>query len=105
MAIKSRFPFDCKNPVGYLVAIVLLYIMIFYMFFVIASMLSLGIGTFILAVLSTVEIKRYMNLVSEHAISKKNRSKSLQLLADFVDFHSGLKQLSKHESSNDAIHQ
>lgn len=96
--LQLRFPFDSKNLLGYLVAIVLLYYMIFDMFFVIASMLSLGIGAFILAISSTMQIRRYMNLLSKHAISKKNLpKKTLQLLTDFVDFHSDVKQLSEND--------
>lgn len=89
-----RFPFDCKHPVSYLVAICLQYIMTFYIFFVIASLVSLGIGAFILSILSSTEIKLYLDSVRRNAINEKTKLKSLKRLADFVDFHAEVKELS-----------
>lgn len=68
-----------------------------YMFFVIAAMSSLGIGAFILSILSTMEIKAYMNCFSEHAKNEKNQLKILQRLGEFVKFHSEVKQLSNND--------
>ena len=62
------------------------------MFFVIASMLSLGIGAYILSIMATNEIKRYLNSVNECAISKENPSKSFERLAEFINFDSEVKQ-------------
>lgn len=95
--VLLRFPFDCKNPVGYLIAIYMQYNMIWYMFYVIASLVSLGIGAFIYSVMGTDEIKRYLNSVNEYAMRKKNHLKSLKQLAEYVDYHSEMKQLSTND--------
>lgn len=78
---------------GYLVAIFLQYTMIWYLFYVVASMLSLGIGAFMYSVLATDEIKRYLN---ENVISEKNQLESFKQLTEYVDYHSDVKQLSKN---------
>lgn len=91
----SRFPFDWKNPIGYLIAVTLQYIMIMYMFFVISSMLSLGIGAFMFSVKAVDDVKMCMKSVNECAIVKGKQSKAFKRIAGYIQLHAYLKQLSE----------
>lgn len=91
----KRFPFDCSNPIGYLVAVILEYVAFGYNYVVIASTLSFGIGLYRLAISSTKDFQDFLRIINDNAHTNQNQSNELEVLfAEYVDTHATIKQLS-----------
>lgn len=94
-AVFFRYPFDWKNPLGYLVAVTLQYIIIFHVFLLIFSAFSLGVGCFLLVIsIMNQSMKSDLKLFNANAASDQNHLLTVKLVADFVEIHSFLKKLS-----------
>lgn len=95
--ICNRFPFDTKNPIGYCVAIVLQYALIAYNFFLLASMVSLGVGAYLFTISMAEYIKDILNAINERTQQDdENKITDIgQQLADFIEIYSILKELSE----------
>lgn len=68
--------------------------MIVYMFFVISSMLSLGIGAYMSSITAVDDTKNCLKSVNEVAIAKREELKAFKRIAKYIQLHSDLKQLS-----------
>lgn len=93
---QKRFPFDTNNPVGYLIAVFLQYIMLGYQNFTIAATVGLSIGGYWFAVSVTNELQRMLRAINDKTRAKKENqlSEMKTLLSEFVDTHVAIKQLS-----------
>lgn len=92
---RNRFPFNTKNPIGYCVAIVLQYALIAYNSFLVASMVSLGVGAYLFTISMAEYIKDILNSINERAQQEdENQMKDIvSSLADFIEIHTILKEL------------
>lgn len=82
----KRFPFETNNPLGYLIVVILEYIICGYEFFIVACTLALGIGAFWLAISVTKEIQRILCLIDEKIHANENQSTDLNILfSGFVE--------------------
>lgn len=95
--ISKRFPFDWSNPIGYLIAIILEYIIWTYEYFIVACTLSLAIGGYWFAISATKEIQHTLHLINDAAQANDVcQSNELKLLiAEFIYAHGVVKKLSK----------
>lgn len=89
------FPFNWKNPFGYLVACALQYILIRYLFIFVVFCVYFEIGFYFLLVSIADDIKRCIKSLNQNAKSKRKRLKLSKEFGDFIQFHSHTKQLSK----------
>lgn len=87
-----RFPFDWKNPFGYVVAVLIEFIITTYICLIMGILMSLAIEAILL--LLTLA-KHIQNLLHKFNKSAKSESAAYKHLTNYVDFHSVLKQLSK----------
>lgn len=93
----ERFPFNSNHPIGYLIAVILEYIIIGYENGVNTCTLSLGIGIFWIIIASTKRIKHILHKIDDHKTrTNKNYSNKFEQLAEIVHAHKDLKQLSKN---------
>lgn len=93
---QNRFPFDSKNPIGFLFAIILEYIVYGYYFFVISCNVAVGVGAFWLAISASVEIQRILYLINDKSQVKQHHySNELKTLcSECIHFHGIVEQLS-----------
>lgn len=92
---SNRLPFDWRNPIGYLCASSLQYMISLCMFHIIASLLSIGVGSFLYAMRSVMIIICNLETTHESLQSENDRSSHLKYLSDFIQFHAEVKELSK----------
>ena len=86
-----RLPFDWKDPMGYICASTFQYLLGVGMFFIIASLLSIGIGAFLFAVRASTDITNNLELINESIKTNRSRERVLKYLSDFVQFHGDVK--------------
>lgn len=91
----QRFPFDSKTPIGYMVSFVLEYLMLMYVSYAVACILSIGFGAYSFIIAMTEDIKINVNITNDDIKIKKNRSKIVEQISDFIEIHSNAKQLSE----------
>lgn len=90
----NRFPFEWRNPIGYLAVVASEYVVIVYIMKFVFSVLFFAMGNFMLAASATKCLKDELKLINENAASKRKRVLTLKLLTSFIRNHSTLKQLS-----------
>lgn len=91
----KRFPFDSNNPIGYLMAVILEYIIFGYEYFVVAVLASFGIGSYYIAISIIKEHQRILNRINDEAHANGNQLKELKkLIAEFIHAHGFVKELS-----------
>lgn len=94
-SLEKRFPFDSNNPVGYLAAVSIEYVVLVYAYCMIACILGLGIGAFWFVIAVIKEIRRLLRLIRGKAKVKKNQSRKLKsFFFECVYTHAAIKQLS-----------
>lgn len=80
-----RVPFEWKTPLGYLVAITLQYMMVVYCFIFLFDCFSFGIECFAFPIsMIAKKVKDDLKLINVNAVSDRNRSLTLKLVADFI---------------------
>lgn len=88
-----RFPFDTKNPIGYLIAVTFEYMQITYEFFLLANLLSLAIGSFSYAMSINKDIKCVLFSMNAYATNKENQFQTTLIkFAEFVEEQSATKR-------------
>lgn len=97
---NQRFPFDWKNPIGYLVAVSFQYLTIRNLYMFAANLISLGIGLHLFTLSVTSDIKIQLNSISQIAKPKRNRKQIIKYLLDFVRNNSFEKQLSERKTGS-----
>lgn len=91
----QRFPFDSNNPIGYLVAVLVEYIIYGYEYLILSCTLGLAIGGFWLSIQTTKEIQRLLRLINDKAQTNKIQSNEFKaLFAEYVHGSGTVKQLS-----------
>lgn len=93
----QRFPFDMNNPIGYLIAFALQYMLFACMFLNISCFASLGIGAYMFAIAGCKDSRGdicQMNARKVSKIAAKYQAKIMKQLSRFVLYHSQVKQLS-----------
>lgn len=98
--VQQRFPFNWQDPIGFLVAAVIEYIEVIYSFALVACMLSLGIGSFIISVSQTSDAKNNLKAINEGAKTNESRLRIWKQLGDYIQFHSSVKKFSRTFSKN-----
>lgn len=64
-----------------------------YLFSFIGSMATLGIASHMMAVAMTSDVKSNLNLIIENTKIKKNKSKTMTLVKEFIETYSTTKRL------------
>lgn len=91
-----RFPFDWKNPCGYLIAFTLQFTMLIGLYFYVACTFSFGIGIYMFGIALINDIKTNFHSINKSANSTKNNQIRLfKLLSDAIRLDSIVKQLSQ----------
>lgn len=96
LQIIQRLPFDTKNLIGFFAAVFILNVLVFNLMVIVKCFTIFGFGTCSMLFSLTEDIKCSLRTISHTARYKRNRSKSLKQLCQFVQFHSELIQLSPY---------
>lgn len=92
---NTRFPFDSNNPTGYLIAVLIEYVIVTYEYIMITCTLGLAIGAFWFIISVTKEIQHILHSINDKAQANEDQSNEMQILfAEYIDAHAALKQLS-----------
>lgn len=83
-----------KNLIGYLIAFVLEYTMVSYVFHFIACIISLAIGSFVMLMGLINDLNDNLEMINENVKSNATHLQIACQLYSFVQFHSEAKQLS-----------
>lgn len=92
-----RFPFDTRNPIGYLIASGLQFVHLAFESFFISNLVSLGVGAFLYALTAIKDLKNILRSIDAQCMQKKpmrERRQAMNQVREFVQMHSELKQLS-----------
>lgn len=93
LTISNRFPFDTNNPIGFVIACILQYIMVVCMLMFVALLFCFGIGSFLITQSSTKKIQFCLKSIHKGAKST-DRLTMVQQFRDFIHFFANEKQLS-----------
>lgn len=101
MVLIERFPFNWRNPFGYLIAASIQCIEVLNSLTFVACMISLGVGAFLFAVAGAKAATIILKEINENAKSKnknklENRQRILKQLAAYIQFHWSLKKFSSN---------
>lgn len=96
---KCRLPFDWKNPIGYLIAVTLQYIIAIYAAIFMSCIVTLGFGAFLFAVAVNKISKQSLYTICKKAKHKTSQTHLLKRLHEFIHFYSSVKQLSVLKSN------
>lgn len=88
----DRYPFDWKNPVGFVLATILQVISMFYVNIIISAGLSTGVGVYLWALSMATDIKNNLKSINEAAKRKRKRRKLSKLLNVTIGYHSTSKR-------------
>lgn len=92
---SKRFPFDWTNPIGYLIVIIIEYVICGYEFFIVAFTLALGIGVFWFGIAVIKELKRIIHSMNNKTKANKSQLNELKVLfSEYIHTHAAIKQLS-----------
>lgn len=91
----QRFPFETTTPIPYLFAMMVQYILVSNVMVTITCLALFGVGTCLMLFPLANDVKCSLRAIKHNAKLKRNRSKSVTQLSQFVEFHSKLIQLSK----------
>lgn len=93
--LVKRFPFDWHNPIGYLIAVTVEYVIFGYECFIIACVLSFGIGAIWLIISVTKEIRHTLHSINDVGQENKIKSNELKrLFSEYFHTYAAIKQLS-----------
>lgn len=90
----DRFPFDWKNPYGFLISISIEHIMITYALIIGVCALNFSIETYLFVMATTKVIKQNLNSINENDKTNQTRTSISTQFSQFVRYHSMVKQLS-----------
>ena len=99
----NRFPFDWKNPVGYLIAVVLEYIIVSLALRYMGCFLGYGFGGYFFVMAIAKDLKSFVKSIGKSAKkcqSTTSEQKILQNLCEFIRLHTSVKKLMKNLTSN-----
>lgn len=90
----QRFPWNWQTPVGYFIAVIIQYILTSYVFTFGALALVIGLGCILMGKSLVKDICTSMNSFNDIANDDGHRQRMNEQLADFIDTHSSLIELS-----------
>lgn len=90
----KRFPYDWKNPFGYLVTVVAQFLLLIYPCQYLGCFTVLAFGAFMFSVAFVKILKNELRSVNKMATRKKLRKRMYKQLSHFIWSHSNAKQLS-----------
>lgn len=94
-----RFPFDWKNPIGFLFTAIITYTLGQFAFTFLAQVWSIGIGMCLFLISLTKDIKSILNRINESGRSSSpQRSRITKHITEYVRFHSNAKEFSRSNS-------
>lgn len=91
---SDRFPFDWKNPVGFLVAVIIQYILDLVGFAVVLGSLSFGVSVYLFTLSVNKDIRGILKTINRKAKSTQNQQNIIHRTRVYIQLHSDLKQLS-----------
>lgn len=86
-----RFPFDMKNPIGYLLAFILLYILHINLLYFATCAFVIGVGIYMLVISVTKDLKNIVITFRDCVKTEPNPLLLSKHLFDFIQFHSNVK--------------
>lgn len=101
-----RTPFDWRNPIGYLVAVTMQYVMIMYLLSTVGCALVFAIASYLFSIAMSKSIKLNLCSINRKAGDEIHRMRLMEQLVEFIEYHSRVKQLSiqnkqiEHSSTN-----
>lgn len=93
---RWRMPFDWKNPIGYLCAIILQSIAMFYITHIGICHAAFVSGTCLMLITMNCLLKKDLNVVNQMVKNNRHHYELMNVLPKCIDFHSIVKQLSIH---------
>lgn len=93
-----RLPFDSKNPIGYLSAVVIEILMCLLLNIDCTCIWAFVLSVFLCAVTAAKDIKRSLKKISKSAKIEHNRSRIKQQLSESLQYYS---RVERYERSND----
>lgn len=97
LCLFHRFPFNYRNPIGYLFAFALQYIALMNLFFYVCCMACIGIGFFMFIISIAKDIKNNLKSINEQLTKSMAEDKISEISKQFsktIQFHADAKQLS-----------
>lgn len=91
-----RFSFEWNNPTGYLFASAIQYMIVTFVFYFVACSSTIAIAVYLFTMDATNDIIENLQSINEAAKSEENLSNAMIQIAEFIQYHSILKQLSQH---------
>lgn len=91
-----RFPFNSKNPIGFLFALAIQYIMLLNIFYFGSCLMCTGIGCYLFGSLLANDIKGYLYSINQSIKDGRHSIQIFKQLSKFFRFHSDTKQLSSN---------
>lgn len=91
-----RFSFEWNNPTGYLFASAIQYMIVTFVFYFVACSSTIAIAVYLFTMDATNDIIENLQSINEAAKSEENLSNAMIQIAEFIEYHSILKQLSQH---------
>lgn len=91
---SKRFPFDTKNPIGYLIATILQLVAMSHQACYIACFLALALGAFLFSSTLMEDVTGEINAINDDLRTKKSECHILQKFSALIQLHSDAKQLS-----------
>lgn len=96
----NRFPFDWKNPFGFMMANILQYVGTLATFIALGACLCFGIGTFILLLAIADDVKCEISSINQIHQTKSNRLLMFERFAKLINFHTDVKKLDECKASS-----
>lgn len=92
---QKRFPFNWKNPCGYMMAVVVQSLWVSVVFTIIGCILLLSFGCFVFSLTAAKTLKSDLHSIDKMARKKNSRCGMYKKLCKFLEIHANLKQLSR----------
>lgn len=91
---RKRYPFNTKNPLGFIVAIVIEYVFVVNLMIIPKCFYTTGITALPMLFSLASDIKSDLNAIQQSLSYKRKRSKMGKPLSQFIQFYSDARQLS-----------
>lgn len=92
---QHSFPFEWKNPNGYLIVLIWQGVGILIILRFLACLAPLAFAFFIIAFTGTKDWKNYLQTLEKMAENKQSKADIFKQITEFFRSHSGVKQLSR----------
>lgn len=99
----QRLPFEWTNPIGYLLAILIQFIMLFFLNVYLACFLMLAFGYFLFALSIAKDMINELHSINKRTKMKKPKAQILKQLNDLISMHADVKGLSWWFKKNSKI--